>query len=309
MSFVAGVEIECHVVRAPGTPLNPGYQYLTELRYDALDPLMESLRANLQALDLPLRTLEIEFGPSQIELTFGPAVGVTPADQVILVRSAVKQVCQRQGYAASFMCRPRLPGAVSSGWHLHQSLCDASGANVFATAPGGPLLSDTARGYLAGLLAHAAGACAFTTPTLNGYKRYRPYTNAPTRACWAADNRGVMVRALGSPGDPATRLENRVGEPAANPYLAMAAQIASGLDGIARALDPGAPATAPYDGDAPPLPANLPAALLALQADPCLADAFGPLFVDYFVRLKQAEIDRFQAEVTEWEHAEYFDLL
>ena len=309
LTFMAGIEIECHVVRAPATLLNPGHQYLTELRYDALDPLLETLRVHLQALDLPLRTLEIEFGPSQIELTFGPSTGVTPADQLILIRSAVKQICQREGYAASFMCRPRLPGVVSSGWHLHQSLLDAAGRNVFATEPGGALLSETARHYLAGLLAHAAGSCAFTTPTINGYKRYRPYSNAPTRACWAADNRGAMVRAIGSPGDPATRLENRVGEPAANPYLAMAAQIASGLDGMARRLDPGPPATAPYDGDAPPLPGSLPAALQALQADACLVAAFGPFFVDYFTRLKQAEIDRFHAEVTEWEHTEYFDLL
>lgn len=309
LTFVAGIEIECHVVKAAGTLLNPGYQYLTELRYDALDPLMETLRSTLQALALPLRTLEIEFGPSQIELTFSPAEGVTPADQLILIRSAVKQVCQRQGYTASFMCRPRLPGVVSSGWHLHQSLRDAAGSNVFATEPAGPLLSDTARAYLGGLLAHAAGSCAFTTPTLNGYKRYRPYTNAPTRACWAADNRGAMVRAIGTPGDPATRLENRVGEPAANPYLAMAAQIASGLDGIARSLDPGPPASTPYDDAAPLLPATLQAALLALQADTCLNEAFDPFFIDYFVRLKQAEIDRFNAEVTEWEHNEYFDLL
>lgn len=309
LEFVAGVEIECSVVRAGGGLLNAGYQYLTELRYDALDPLMETLRTTLQALDLPLRTLEIEFGPSQIELTFGPAEGLTPADQLILVRSAVKQVCQREGYAASFMCRPRLPGVVSSGWHLHQSLRDDGGANVFATAAGGPLLSGMALGYLGGLLAHAAGSCAFTTPTLNGYKRYRPYTNAPTRACWAADNRGVMVRAIGAPGDPATRLENRVGEPAANPYLAMAAQIASGMDGIDRALDPGPPSSAPYDEGGPLLPSTLGAALLALQADPCLVEAFGPFFIDYFVRLKQAEIDRFNAEVTEWEQTEYFDLL
>ena len=127
LDFVAGVEIECHVVRAGGAMLNAGTQYLTELRYDALDPLMETLRGTMQALDLPLRTLEVEFGPSQIELTFGPATGVTPADQLILVRSAVKQVCQRQGYAASFMCRPRLPGAVSSGWHLRGPRPSAGG--------------------------------------------------------------------------------------------------------------------------------------------------------------------------------------
>ena len=260
MTFVAGVEIDCHVVWAAGENrlLNPGYQYLTELRYDELDPLLEQLRATLQALELPLRTLEVEFGPSQIELTFGPAVGVMPAGQLVLVRSAVKQVCCRLGYVASFMSRPRLPGVVSSGWHLHQSVRDAAGANLFAAGPGEPgRLSAVGRGWLAGLLAHAGGACAFVTPTINGYKRYRPYTNAPTRACWGVDNRGVMVRVLGASGDAATRLENRAGEPGANPYLAMAAQVAAGLDGLDRALEPGPAAVAPYEGVAPLLPSGL----------------------------------------------------
>jgi glutamine synthetase len=312
LRFTAGVEIECHVVRSDASGsaalLNAGYQYLTELRYDELDPVMEQLRHTLQGLGLPLRTLEVEFGPSQIELTFGPAQGMVPADQLILVRSAVKQTCRRHGLIASFMCRPLLPNAVSSGWHLHQSLTDEAGSNLFADAAGA-VLSPLGMAYLGGILDHARAACAFTTPTLNGYKRYRPYTNAPTRCGWAADNRGAMVRVLGRPGDPATRIENRAGEPGANPYLAMAAQIASGLDGIDRALDPGPPADAPYEGGAPPLPRTLSEALEALRADACLGAAFGAFFVDYFVRLKQAEIDRFQAEVTAWEHSEYFDIL
>ncbi len=316
--FVAGIELECHIVRATGDPrpdgqpgarqlLNPGYQYLTELRYDALDPLLEILRGHLQALDLPLRTLEVEFGPSQIELTFGPTTGLLAADTMIMARSAVKQICQRNGYVASFMSRPRLPNVVSSGWHLHQSLRDRSGGNAFASADAP--LSDIGRAWLGGILAHARAACAFTTPTINGYKRYRPFSNAPTHACWAIDNRGGLVRAIARPGDPATRLENRAGEPGANPYLAMAAQIASGLDGIACRLDPGPPSDTPYQSDQPALPASLMQALDALRDDLCLTAAFGAFFTDTFIRLKQAEIDRFLSEVTEWEHAEYFELL
>ncbi|GAN75915.1 glutamine synthetase family protein [Acidisphaera rubrifaciens] len=321
LTYVAGIEIECHILAQPegasadgrpATPhlLNPGFQYLTELRYDALDPLLERLRAALQALGLPLRTLEVEFGPSQIELTFAPATGLLPADQMILIRSAVKQTCRRHGAVATFMSRPRLPNVVSSGWHLHQSLRDASGVNVFAGTADGAGLSATGMAYLGGLLAHARAACAFTTPTINGYKRYRPLSNAPTRASWGRDNRGVMVRVLGRAGDAATRLENRAGEPAANPYLAMAAQIACGLDGIEAGRDPGPPSEAPYDDDdAPPLPRSLMEAIAALRDDACLNAAFGPAFIDYFARLKGAEIERFMAEVTEWEQAEYFDLL
>ena len=120
LAFVAGIEVECHVLKAEGPPpedggvgglrlLNRGYQYLTELRYDELDPLLEMLRGNLEALGLPLRSLEVEFGPSQIELTFGPDIGLAAADTMMLVRSCVKQSCRRAGYFASFMCRPKLP--------------------------------------------------------------------------------------------------------------------------------------------------------------------------------------------------------
>ena len=97
----------------------------------------------------------------------------------------------------------------------------------------------------------------FTTPTINGYKRYRSYSLAPDRAIWGRDNRGVMIRVLGGAGDAATRLENRIGEPAANPYLYMASQILSGLDGVDRKLDPGPSADTPYETKAALLPKSL----------------------------------------------------
>ena len=283
LAFVAGLEVECHIFRLDSggetavpavSVLNAGYQYLTELRYDEIDPLMERVRGALQGLGMPLRSMEVEFGPSQVELTFGPRVGVEAADLMILLRSAVKQVCRRLGYHATFMCRPKVANVVSSGWHLHQSLRRlADGVNVFAAADG--LLSAVGVGYLGGLLAHAAAATAFSTPTINGYKRYRPFANAPDRVSWARDNRGVMVRVLGGAGDPATRLENRVGEPAANPYLYMASQIVSGLDGMDWRLDPGPSEDAPYSSDAALLPRGLAEALGALRGDACFQTAFG----------------------------------
>jgi glutamine synthetase len=323
-AFCAGLEVEFHLFRLaeaqpqpdaagpPGPPpavelLNNGHQYLTELRYDELDPILDALRADLQSLGLPLRSLEIEFGPSQVEVTFAPTTGLVPADLMVLFRSATKQICRRRGYHATFMCRPQLPGVASSGWHLHQSLRSfAGGRNAFMSdiEP----MSPVASAWLGGLLAHAQAAAAFSTPTINGYKRYRPNSMAPDRVCWARDNRGVMVRALGGPRDPATRLENRIGEPAANPYLYMASQIAAGLDGIAHATDPGPPAETPYDGPAP-LPRSLMDALVALRASEVFRDAFGDAFIDYFLRLKEAEIARFLADVTDWEHREYFGLL
>jgi glutamine synthetase len=324
--YMAGLEVEFHLFRLENPRLTPadaawpaeppevslisqGFQLLTEVRYDLIDPILEVLRRDLVALGLPLRSVELELGPSQCEFTFGPQVGLAPADAMVLFRSAAKQIARRNGLHASFMCRPRFPNAFSSGWHLHQSLMKAkSKVNAFAADDDAETLSALGRHFLAGLIAHARAAAAFTTPTLNGYKRYRPYQLAPDRAIWARDNRGVMVRVLGSPGDPATRLENRVGEPAANPYLYMGSQIIAGLDGIARKLDPGPSADTPYETEAEFLPKSLAEALDALRGSACFRAGFGDAFVDYYIRIKEFEIARFQSEVTEWEHREYFEL-
>jgi glutamine synthetase len=169
-------------------------------------------------------------------------------------------------------------------------------------------LSALGKSYLGGLLAHARASAVFSTPTINGYKRYRTYSLAPDRAIWGRDNRGVMIRVLGGAGDAATRLENRIGEPAANPYLYMASQILSGLDGVDRKLDPGPSADTPYETKADLLPKSLREAVFTLNDDPFFRTAFGETFVDYYVHIKNAEIERFQAEVSDWEHREYFEM-
>jgi len=207
------------------------------------------------------------------------------------------------------MCRPKLPNAMSSGWHLHQSLRRlADDGNAFVADDPAHDLSPTGRHYLGGLLAHARAATALSTPTINGYRRYRPNSLAPDRVLWGRDNRGAMIRLIGGGGDPATHLENRIGEPAANPYLYFASQILAGMDGMARQIDPGPSADTPYDTRAETLPAALPEALAALRADAALSAGLGAGFVDYFCRIKEAEIARFNAEVTEWEQREYFEL-
>lgn len=319
----AGLEVEFHLLRCldgvpapdhiamPGppprvAPVNHGYQYLTEQRYDVLDPLLENLRLNLQGLGLAVRSMEVEFGPSQVEVTLGATTGMEPADQMLLFRSATKQIFARAGYLASFMCRPQLPHAASSGWHLHHSLEDATGRNLF---PGPEGMSQVARSWLGGVLRHAAAAAAFSTPTINGYKRYQPNSMAPDHVVWAYDNRAAMVRVIGQAGDPALHFENRVGEPGANPYLYMASQIAAGLHGIATEADPGPAADAPYRADAPRLPRTLMDAIAALRENDCFRAAFGDGFINYFVRLKEFEISRFLSDVTDWEQREYFALL
>jgi len=302
----------------PGTPpsvslLSHGYQYLTEQRFDQMEPVLEILRRDIVALGLPLRSVEVEFGPSQCEFTFAPRKGLEPADNMVLFRSAVKQIARRHGYHATFMCRPKLPNLFASGWHLHQSIVSrASGENLFmakeSAKDGGEPLSEFGKAYLAGLLDHARASTLFTTPTINGYKRYRSYSLAPDRAIWGRDNRGVMIRVLGGANDAATRLENRIGEPAANPYLYMASQILSGLDGVDRKLDPGPSADTPYETKAPLLPKSLRDAVAALKDDPFFREKLGAEFVDYYTHIKNAEIDRFLSEVTDWEHREYFEI-
>ncbi len=321
--YRAGLEIEFHVFRLvdprlqpedagqPGSPpevalLSTGYQLLSETRHDLLEPALEALRRGLDGLELPLRSFECEFGPSQAEVTLGVQDGLAAADAMVLFRSAAKQILRRLGYHVTFMCRPKLPNVMSSGWHLHQSLTDRSGKNAFMDEK--DFLSPVGKGFLAGLLAHAAASAAFATPTLNGYKRYRPYSLAPERVVWGRDNRGAMLRVLGGPGDPATRIENRIGEPAANPYLYFASQIVCGMDGVKRKLDPGAPEQTPYASKAALLPRSLDEALAALREDACLNEGLGAQFVDYYCRIKEAEIARCNLEVSDWEHREYFDL-
>jgi glutamine synthetase len=303
LAMTVGLEVEFHVLTADGGLLDDGRQLLLQDDLDPLDDLVGVLRDGLVALDLPLRSIEHEMGPSQLEVTFAPRPALRAADDMVLLRSAVKQLCRRQGLHATFMARPAVEGVMSSGWHLHQSLTDLdTGRNAFA----GDGLSELGRAYLAGLLAHARGAAVFTTPTVNGYKRYRPGSLAPDRILWGEDNKGAMVRVV---GDPPTHLENRSAEPAANPYLAIAAQVVSGLDGIDRGLDPGDPTHRPYAQEAARLPSSLMEALDALDHDPLFAQAFGADVVTWITTIKRAEATRYLAAVTDWEQREYYDLL
>ncbi|WP_157218241.1 glutamine synthetase family protein [Flavisphingomonas formosensis] len=322
--FVSGLEVEFHITRLvdaklgledagqPGNPpevslLHQGYNYLTEQRLDQMEPILEILRRDIVALGLPLGSIELEFGPSQCEFVFRAGIGMQPADDMILFRSAVKQICQRHGYHATFMCRPALPNIMSSGWHLHQSL-SAGGRNVFAAEDGGAELSMIGRHYLAGLLAGAREAAAFTTPTINGYKRYRANSLAPDRVAWGRENRGALLRVITGTSPQAARIENRAGEPAANPYLYLASQIASGLAGLAAGQEPPAGVDSPYQAEAPMLPTTLEAALTALDGSTLFRTAFGDRFVDYFLMIKRSEVARYNAHVTDWEQREYFNL-
>ncbi|PKA39481.1 glutamine synthetase [Rhizobium sullae] len=325
-AFVSGVEIEAHVFRItdpkaaladctqPATPpaveaLRHGFQHLSEAAADGLDIVLSRLRKAIRDVGLPLRTLEVEWGPGQIEITLDPLVGVAAADAAVVLRSTVKQTCQRMGLLASFMAKPGLPNAFSSGWHLHQSLA-LHGERVNSFTDAYLPISETGLHYVGGLLRHARAGAAFTNPTINGYKRLNATPLSPKRACWALDNKGAMLRVMGGTGDPTVHIENRIGEPAANPYLYMASQIVAGLDGIANKYDPGEPAANPYDHQgSDKLPMSLAEAVEATSASMFFRDAFGNEYIDHFVALKRHEIGRFEAYVTDWEHREYFELI
>lgn len=321
MALISGLEVEFHVFRIeddrmthdeggmPGMvpktqPLNHGYQLLTDSNYDAAEDLLDDIRRRANAMGLSVRSAEVEFGPSQFEFTFDPAPTMEHADNMVIFRTMVKQLCQRKGLHATFMCRPAAPFAAASGWHLHQSLVSIeTGENLFMSAD--DALTPHAAGWIAGLLAHAEESCLLTTPTVNGYKRYQPFQLAPDRIQWGRDNRGAMIRALLRPGDTASRVENRVAEPAANPHFFFASQILSGLSGIRRSLTPPAPVETPYQSDAKTIPTNLGAAITVFEAGDLYRQTLGDDFVAYLAHLKKAEWARYLSTVSAWEDREY----
>lgn len=328
-AMTVGAELEFHVFReessaltpahvgAPGrpgqseigAPTTRGAQLLHEESLDELQPLVDALYRGLTLLDLPLRSIELEFGPSQLEITMEAGDAAVIADAIVLCRAAVRRIAARAGYHATFMSRPQGAETASTGWHLHQSLSEiATGRPAFVPEAPGATLSPLGMSYLAGLIAHADAAAAFTTPTVNGYKRYQPFSLAPDRIAWGIDNKGAMIRAVGGVGDPATRLENRSGEPAANPYLYIASQLISGMDGMERGLEPPAPTATPYQADAPRLPQSLGAAVAALRADAAFRTALGETVVAWYAKIKEAEFDRYLRHVSDWEQREYFEL-
>jgi glutamine synthetase len=345
LALRCGLEVEFHVYRLegvrggmhadpsldpaaaawPGEPprvslLHPGYNLLAETWADRCDEVFAIVQRTCEGLGLPLASLEVELGPSQIEAVFAATDALAAADQMVLFRNGVKQALARAGWHASFVCRPPFANVMASGWHLHHSLVAADGRNAFmpaAPAPGSApadalhWLSATGSAWLAGLLAHARGMSALATCTVNGHGRFRPGAMAPVAVRWGRDNRGAMLRVLGGAGQRATRIENRAGEPMANPYLYVAAQVLAGLDGLERGLVPPPATAAPYAGDDPPearLPVTLAEALDALVADPVITAGLGPELTRVYTAIKRSEQARHDAaaDKDEWMRREYF---
>ncbi|HKZ69959.1 MAG TPA: glutamine synthetase family protein [Anaerolineales bacterium] len=250
-----------------------------------------------------------EFFPGQFEINLDHGEPLNMADRTFFYKQAVKEIACQNGLMATFMAKPRTDLG-GSGYHLHLSLTDPNThANLFYDPNGDHEISDLARWFIGGQIAHARGLTAVFAPTVNSYKRYVLGAFAPYYVVWGYDNRTCYVR-IPPERKGGTRVENRTPDGVANPYLVFAAALAAGLDGIDRKLDPG-PA---FEGDAytgadpnstPVVPQYLHEAVAALEQDQVLCGMLGPSFVKAFTAVKRLEAQRFRSYVTDWEFNEY----
>ena len=282
-----------------------GAVYTAGLRADPDNHLLCSLR-QLHALGIGVVRGNHEFDGGQYEINMTHSEALDAADRAFRFKAAVKELARKEGKLATFMAKP-FNDAGGSGFHLHLSSEDGEGRNTFDDPAAGAFgLSATARHAVAGLLAHAPALSALLNPTVNSYKRFGPDTLAPWLIDWGLDNRSAMVRIPPERGSGA-RLELRLGDASANPYLAVAALTAAALLGVRAGEEPPAPLEGyGYDAEkSPMLPATLPAALDALDADQELTDLLGKDFTASFLAYKRDEVERFQRHVTDWEFDEY----
>ena len=285
-----------------------GNVYVVGRKGDPRGLLLHMLR-QLRDAGLHVTAANHEFSPGQFEINLGHSAVADAADRSFRLKSAVQEIARQQDLLATFMAKP-FNDEGGSGFHVHVSLGDGEGGNVFGDPRGPDGLSAPGRHAIGGVLRHARALSALLNPTINSYKRFGPDTLAPWLVDWGLDNRSAMVRIPPERGAGA-RMEVRLGDATANPYLAMAAVGAAVYLGIADKVDPPAKLEGyGYDASkAEMLPLRLPDALDALEADTELTGVLGDYFVTSFLSYKRHEIDRFERFVTDWEFREYADHL
>ncbi|RME13231.1 MAG: glutamine synthetase, partial [Ardenticatenia bacterium] len=294
-----------------------GAGYFDESTDLGLDVRRQMVNA-LQALGIEVEATHHEVAPGQHEIDFRYDDALRTADNVVTLRIAVKTIAQRNGLYASFMPKP-ISGINGSGMHTHQSLVWLeTGENAFVDPHGEYGLSDIARWFIAGQLAHARALSAVVAPTVNSYKRLVPGYEAPVYVSWARFNRSALIRvpSISAGRWQSTRVELRCPDPSANPYLAFAVMLAAGLDGIRRKLEPPPPAEEDlFHLDARRLsrplellPGSLAEALDALESDEVIASALGPHLLSRFIEAKRREWDDYRAHVSTWEIERYFEI-
>jgi glutamine synthetase len=274
------------------------------------EPFAGMVRDTLLRYGLAVEACNPEAGPGQLEINLRAAPALRAADEAFLLKSAVKEIAARQGLLATFMAKPRSdwPG---SSCHLHLSLRegDNDGFHDPAAADG---MSSTMRHFVGGLLAAMAELSAMFAPTPNSYRRLVPYSWAATTATWSLDNRSAGVRAV-CHGEGATRVEHRQAGADAHPYLAAAAALAAGLDGVQRECEPPAPVDgdvyALTDGAVPPLPATFAEATDLLERSALARGWLGDDVVEQCAAMRRAELAAQAAAVTDWETSRYLEAL
>ncbi|HWD66052.1 MAG TPA: glutamine synthetase family protein [Solirubrobacteraceae bacterium] len=269
--------------------------------------IVRKMTEDLAELGLDVFAVNHEFMNSQYEINLRHSGALSAADRAFRLKTAVKDIAAQSGLHATFMGKP-FNDQGGSGTHLHLSL-GQDGQNAFAQPDGDHGTSAVMGAFTAGVLRHASALMAFLNPTINAYRRIQPDSLAPTHTNWAWDNRAAFIRIPPERGE-GTRVEIRVGDGAANPYLAIAATLLAGAHGVREGFTP----PAPVEGDAyradpdvigDELPKSLETALDALEADEVLCRGLGPEIVGTFLAMKRFEIDRHRSWVSDWEIAEY----
>ncbi len=274
----------------------------------------------LESMGLKVETSHHECAPGQHEIDFRYGPSLQQADKTITFKYVTKSIAHSHGLHASFMPKPA-QGMAGSGMHTHQSLFDTkTRENVFYDKNDEYKLSKIARYFIAGQLAHAKEMSAILSPTVNSYKRLVPGYEAPVYICWAQINRSSLIRIPRiSPGrEKGTRAEIRCPDPSCNPYLAFAAMLSSGLDGIKNKAELPAPVNedvykldlcARSEKEIDMLPYSLWQALKHLKKSSLMKETLGQHLFERYIEGKTAEWDDYRIAVTDWETKRYFDVL
>ena len=283
-------------------PVSPGMFGYSVLRASQNQQLVIDLMEQLAGFNVPLEGFHTETGPGVYEAAIAVDTGVAAADKAALFKTAVKEICARHGVTPTFMAKwnADLPG--SSG-HIHQSLWQ--GKNLFHAADGS--LPAAMRHYIGGLIGNLPDVMAMICPTVNSYKRTVPGLWAPVNATWDIDNRTTAVRAIPG-GAKSARIELRLSGADINPYLAMAASLAAGLEGLDQGAEPPEPTRNAYEaGVASPLARNLAEATRLFRTSEFTRRWFGDSFVDHFAATREWEVRQYEKAVTDWELARYLE--
>ncbi|HMB47055.1 MAG TPA: glutamine synthetase family protein [Afifellaceae bacterium] len=271
------------------------------------EDVMRAIRNGLNGADIPVENSKGEADAGQEEINVRYADALTMADRHAIIKNGCKEIAWQKGRAISFMAKWNYEAAGSSS-HIHQSLWSLDGEPLFYDKDAEHGMSELMRHYVAGLLHNASEITCFLAPYINSYKRFAAGTFAPTKAIWSMDNRTAGYRVCGA-GTKAVRIECRVGGADLNPYLAMAALIAAGIDGIEnkRELEPVFVGDAYEAEDVREIPTTLRAAAEALEGSQMLRSAFGSEVIDHYIHAAKWEQFEYDRRVTDWEVSRGFE--